>query len=184
MRDKLGLTTGTVLNFEAVNGRLVASKQIRELFQDAQTLGTVAVKIIKEIQPIATGSRQRVSLRVDRATLSKRRWRGSAEDGSEFGFDLAQPLANGAIFFETETSVYEIAQLPEDLLEISLGEAAHAARTGWMIGNLHFPVEIAGGVMRVPDDPAARRLLEREQIGFAPVQKIFHPLKAAIPHER
>jgi AbrB family looped-hinge helix DNA binding protein len=30
LRDKLGLTTGTVLNFQAVNGRLVATKLVEE----------------------------------------------------------------------------------------------------------------------------------------------------------
>ena len=33
-----------------------------------------------------------IPLRVDRVTLAKRRWRGSAEDGCEFGFDLAVKL--------------------------------------------------------------------------------------------
>lgn len=141
------------------------------------------MEIIRNIQPIARALRRRVSLRADRATLSKRRWRGVAEDGCEFGFDVAQPLTDGMVFFETETCVYEIEQLTEDLLEISPGEVSQAARAGWMIGNLHFPIEIEEGRMRAPDDPAVRRLLEREHIGFAPVRKIFRPLKAAGHHE-
>ena len=33
-------------------------------------------------------------LTVERRVLAKRRWRGQAEDGTDFGFDLAIPLKN------------------------------------------------------------------------------------------
>ena len=62
-------------------------------------------------------------------TLAKRRWRGTAIDGAEFGFDLVHPLANGDVFAETETAVYRIAQQPEPVLEIPLeSDPAAAAR--------------------------------------------------------
>ena len=124
----------------------------------------------------------RIALRVDRLTLAKRRWRAAAEDGREFGFDLECPIKDGAAFFETEAGVYFIAQQVEDLLEISPIDAADAARTGWMIGNLHFPIAIENGAVLAPADPAVSQLLERERIRFALARKVFHPLKAAGGH--
>ena len=124
----------------------------------------------------------RVELRVDRTTLAKRRWRGVAEDGAEFGFDLEQPIRDGAAFFEGDGHVYTIAQQPEDLYEITPRDAAHAARVGWMIGNLHFPIGIEGNAVLAPADSAVRQLLEREQVDFAPVRGVFRPLASAGGH--
>lgn len=134
-----------------------------------------------EITPGNAG-KPRVELRVDRLTLAKRRWRSSAADGREFGFDLEQPIGDGAIFFESDSAVYAIAQQAEDLYEITPGDTTHAARIGWMIGNLHFPIAIANGAVLAPADPAVRQLLEREQVHFAGVRKIFHPLRTAGGH--
>ena len=124
----------------------------------------------------------RIELRVDRLTLAKRRWRAAAVDGREFGFDLEQPVKDGAAFFESQSAVYFISQQPEDLLEIAPGDSARAARIGWMIGNLHFPIAIENNAVLAPADPAVRQLLEREHVHFTPVRKIFHPLKAAGGH--
>lgn len=128
-----------------------------------------------------------VLLRVDRHTLAKRRWRSTAENGHEFGFDLEEPLADGTAFFETEAHSFRIAQTPEPVLELriadrELREEADAARIGWMIGNLHFPLEITESLIRVPDDPALRALFEREHISFESAAAVFHPLRAAHSH--
>lgn len=131
---------------------------------------------------VPDSAKPRIELRVDRITLAKRRWRSSAEDGREFGFDMEQPIGDGAIFFESESAVYAIAQQPEDLYEINPVDPPRAARIGWMIGNLHFPIAIENGAVLAPADPAVRQLLEREHIQFAQVRKIFHPLKVAGHH--
>src|SRR5688572_15164414 len=108
-----------------------------------------------------------VRIPVDRLTLAKRRWRGVAEDGKEFGFDLERPLNDGAQVFISDTSVYVIAQKYEPVLEVALGsDASAAARLGWIIGNLHFSLEVVGSLVRVADDPALRQLFERESISF------------------
>src|SRR5690349_18995504 len=101
----------------------------------------------------------RIRVAVDRLTLAKRRWRGVAEDGREFGFDLAAPLRDGDIFFATDAAAYIVAQKYEPVLEIRNAEfgmrnAADAARLGWLIGNLHFQIEVTDDVIRVADDPA------------------------------
>ena len=94
-----------------------------------------------------------VELVADRFKLQKRRWRGEASDGADFGFELAEPLGHGAVFFESATHRYHIRQTPESVLAIRLaGNATEAAETGWQIGNLHMPVQVAAGEIRVGDD--------------------------------
>ncbi len=125
----------------------------------------------------------RVLLRADRGTLAKRRWRATAEDGTEFGFDLEHPLENGDAFYAAENAVYFVEQNPEAVLEIALGsDAAGAARLGWLVGNLHFQIAIDGAVVLVVDDPAVRQLLEREHVEFAGSERIFVSLGGGHSH--
>ncbi len=120
---------------------------------------------------------------VERLTLAKRRWRGVAEDGREFGFDLDAPLADGAAVFQSETAVYVLAQKYEPVLEVALGaDSPTGARLGWIIGNLHFQIEVAGEVVRVVDDAAVRQLFHREHIAFTACMRVFHPLSGAHRH--
>ena len=124
-----------------------------------------------------------VRISVERLTLAKRRWRGAAGDGADFGFDLETPLADGACVFQNESAAYYIAQKYEPVLEIALGtDAPASARLGWIIGNLHFPLEVAGGIVRVTDDPALRQLFEREHIPFVACKRVFHPLSGGHHH--
>ena len=123
-----------------------------------------------------------VSLSVDRQTLAKLRWRGNAEDGREFGFDLAEPLNDGDPFFYTAGATYIIAQQPEPVFEIPLSTPAASAQLGWLIGNLHFSIELASDVIRVAVDSAIRQLLLREHIHFSEVSRVFHPARHGHVH--
>lgn len=128
-----------------------------------------------------------IRLPVDRLTLAKRRWRGVAEDGQEFGFDLEKPLTDGAAVLQSETAVYVLAQKYEPVLEVRTTECGvrnggDAARLGWMIGNLHFQLEIVEDVVRVVDDPAVRQLFEREGIAYTACKRVFHPLSGGHHH--
>jgi urease accessory protein len=133
------------------------------------------------LAPHATPDLPRVALSVARLDLEKRRWRGVADDGRDFGFDLEHPLHDGAAFFATEAKVYLIAQRPEPVLELPLGDPATSARLGWKIGNLHFPIQVTNNAIRVAADPAIRQMLEREQLPFREATAVFAPLKG-IPH--
>ena len=128
-------------------------------------------------------SRPTLRIAVERRVLAKRRWRGVAEDGRKFGFDLEVPLADGAAVFQSKVAIYVIAQKYEPVLEVALGtDAPRAARLGWIIGNLHFPLEVAGDVVWVEDDSALRRLFEREHIPFVACKRVFHPLQGGHRH--
>jgi urease accessory protein len=126
----------------------------------------------------------RVALRVDRLVLAKRRWRGIAEDGAEFGFQLNAPLAHGAPFFASDTAVYCIEQKPEPVLAIALiPKPAAVARLGWTIGNLHFPIQVTDDAIFVPDDSALRALFIRQNIPFTETETVFVPFAQAHSHE-
>lgn len=117
-----------------------------------------------------------VALRVDRLALAKRLWRGSAADGTEFGFELEKPLKHGDTVFETSTARYVIEQIPEPLVEISLDTAPSAAAgIGWAIGNLHLELCAEPTRLLAPDEPAVRQLLERLKVPFNQTLAIFRP---------
>jgi len=145
------------------------------------------MEIIAGALPNADATGPQIRLAVDRLTLAKRRWRGAAEDGREFGFDLTGPLRDGDAFFSGEAATYVIAQKYEPVLEVRSAEVGvrsftDAARLGWIIGNLHFQIAIAGDVVQVVDDPAVRQLFEREGIPFASCKRVFHPLSGGHRH--
>ncbi|MGA3172291.1 MAG: urease accessory protein UreE [Chthoniobacteraceae bacterium] len=123
-----------------------------------------------------------IPLSVDRLTLAKRRWRGVAEDGREFGFDLAEPLRDGVAFFQIDGATYQIAQRAEPVFEIALATPGEGARIGWLIGNLHFSLDLDGNVIYAPNDSAVRQMLEREQIHFSEVSRVFHPARHGHVH--
>jgi urease accessory protein len=117
-----------------------------------------------------------IALRVDRLALAKRRWRGAAEDGTEFGFELEAPLRDGETVFQSAEARYVIRQRPEPVLEVSLEVTPSAAAgIGWAIGNLHL--ELSAETMRllVPDDPAVRALLDRLRVPYRPGPAVFRP---------
>ena len=141
------------------------------------------MEIIRAPLPEWTASLPAIRIFTERLTLAKRRWRGVAEDGGDFGFDLEAPLADGACIFQSESAAYFIAQKYEPVLEVALGtDAPASARLGWMIGNLHFQIEITGDAIRVADDPALRQLFERGRIPFTACKRVFHPLGGGHRH--
>ena len=123
---------------------------------------------------------RRVTLRVDRIKLEKRRWRGTAEDGTDFGFEVENPIRHGQPFFESEGKVYFIEQLPEQVLETELKDSpSEAAKAGWTIGNLHMPLEVDGSVMRTADDPALHQLFNALGVPCRKTEAIFQPMRGS-----
>ena len=93
-----------------------------------------------------------VALRVDRITLAKRLWRGTAEDGAEFGFELDTPLKHGDVVHETSVARYVITQQEEPVIEIPLDmQPSAAAGIGWSRR------ETRAISASVPSEPQTRR---------------------------
>lgn len=122
------------------------------------------------------GTLPSIALRVDRITLAKRLWRGPAEDGTEFGFELERPLRHGDPVWQTAAARYVIHQYDEPVVEISLDlPPSAAAGIGWAIGNLHLELAAEPTRLLAPDEPAVRQLLERLKVPFRPTTAIFRP---------
>ena len=117
-----------------------------------------------------------VAVQVERLKLAKRLWRGAAEDGMEFGFELNDPLKDGDVVWQTSIARYVIRQLPEAVLEISLDVAPSAAAgIGWAVGNLHLELSAEFKRLLTADEPAVRQLLERLKVPFTPTTALFRP---------
>lgn len=135
-----------------------------------------ALQLITGVAAPPVLSLREVGLAVERRTLAKRRWRGTAEDGAEFGFALARPLRDGDVFWQTAVARYVIRQLPEAVVAVALEVAPSAAAgIGWAIGNLHVELAAEPARLLAPDEPAVRRLLERIEVPFTATTTIFRP---------
>lgn len=133
-------------------------------------------------RPLAESSdlppEQRVTLSAERRQFLKRRWRGIAEDGTEFGFDLETRLTDGCLIFQHAGFDYIVRQLPEKVYEIPLESPAQAALIAWKTGNLHLPAQILDHSIRVLHDEAMTQLLEREGWPHSEPEVLFTPMKA------
>jgi urease accessory protein len=121
---------------------------------------------------------QQVVLAAERRLFLKRRWRGTAADGTEFGFDLEARLHDGCVIFHAGNKDYIVRQLPEKVYQVALDSPAHAALVAWKVGNLHLPAQILPDSIRVLHDEAMTQLLEREQWPHTEPEVIFTPMKA------
>jgi urease accessory protein len=135
------------------------------------------MQLINQVIPCAPENLKAVSIPVDRHKLARRRWRGSAGDGVDFGFDLSEALSHGDCVYTTESTAYVIEQEPEACFLIALKEAREAARIGWMIGNLHFKAAFSDEGVLVQDDLAVEQMLNREHIHYHRVLRVFEPSK-------
>ncbi|GEP41089.1 hypothetical protein BGE01nite_03800 [Brevifollis gellanilyticus] len=120
---------------------------------------------------------EQVELMAERRLFLKRRWRGVAADGTEFGFDLASRLKHGGVIHQTPEADYIVHQEPELVYQIRPSSADEAALMGWKIGNLHLGVQIIDGVIRITHDVAVLQLCEREGWAFEEISVIFNPLR-------
>ncbi len=122
-------------------------------------------------------SRQ-VLVQAERRQFLKRRWRGVAQDGTEFGFDLEERLVDGCVIHRADDREYIVRQLPEVVYRIPLRGIGQAAMVAWMTGNLHMPAQIVDGALLVLHDEAMAKLIEREGWEFSEAEVLFNPMKA------
>ena len=124
---------------------------------------------------------EQIHLVAERAMFLKRRWRETAPDGTDFGFDLESRLTHGCVFFQSDTHDYVILQKPERVYEIETPTAEFGALVGWKVGNLHFPIQVLPDRVRILHDSAITQLFEREQWLVSEVEVIFNPMRV-VPH--
>lgn len=133
----------------------------------------ILVRHAVDVQPAGL---QLVRVRATRQDLAKTRWRTAAEDGTDFGFDLHHPLADGSVIHIQNQLAYVIAQEPEAVLVVDPGaDRTQWARVGWTLGNLHQPVEVTEHGLRLADEPAARQRIAQLGLSFRMESSVFHP---------
>lgn len=121
-----------------------------------------------------------VPIKADRMTTAKRLWRATAEDGTEFGIDVDEPLKHGTAVHATDTAVYVIEQAPEPVLRIPIDVTpAAAAVIGWAVGNMHFTIEAREKHILAPDDSGLRNMLDRVGIDYSMTTEVFKPHRFA-----
>lgn len=120
---------------------------------------------------------EQVELKVERRLFLKRRWRGVAADGTEFGFDLESRLKDGGVIYQTIDHDYVVRQQEETVYQVRPASIEEATLMGWKIGNLHLGVQVVDGVLRVVHDVAVLQLFEREGWAFEEVSVVFNPLR-------
>jgi urease accessory protein len=135
----------------------------------------IVTRMVAEESPRPEG--EQIVLRAERRLFLKRRWRGAAADGTEFGFDLESRLHDGCVIHRTAAADYIVRQEHEPVYVLRPRSVEEAALQGWMIGNLHMGVEITGGEIRALHDPAVRQLLERQGWPFEERTLLFNPLR-------
>ncbi len=119
-----------------------------------------------------------IILHAERRQFLKRRWRGIAADGTEFGFDLESRLTDGDVIFHQNGHDYIVRQLTETVYQITCETPAQAALVGWKVGNLHLPAQILENAVLVLHDEAMAQLLAREGWAFSEPVLRFEPLNA------
>ena len=119
-----------------------------------------------------------VVLSAERRQFLKRRWRGIANDGTEFGFDLETRLVDGAVILQQDGKDYIVRQLPEMVYEVVFESPAHAAMVAWRVGNLHLPAQILEDRIHVLYDEAMSHLIGYEGWAYSEPEVLFQPLKA------
>lgn len=124
---------------------------------------------------------EQIPLRVDRSQFLKRRWRTTAVDGTEFGFDLIDRLHSGAVIHQEAGLDYVILQNAETVYELRWPDAPGAALAGWKLGNLHLPVEVGPGWLRILHDPSVAQLGARENWALEEKTVLFRPMRV-VPH--
>ncbi len=126
---------------------------------------------------------RRVEVVADRHTLAKTRWRGTAADGTDFGFDLHEPLRHDDAFHEQDGVLYVIRQTPEAVIEVcGISGKTEAAQIGWAIGNMHHAIEVLPDCIRVVDDPVLRQLFAKMGLDVKHHESIFQPAKLGPTH--
>ncbi len=120
----------------------------------------------------------RIELAIERRKFLKRRWRATASDGTDFGFDLESRLTDGCVIYQDGNTDYIVRQLPEKVYEVAFTNPAEGALIGWKVGNLHLPAQIMEGSLRILHDDAMKQLLAREGWDFTEPEVLFTPMKA------
>ncbi len=134
--------------------------------------------LIEQTLPGSQEALQELTIAADRDTLTRRRWRGAALDGTDFAFALTDPVRHGSVIWEGMGKRYRVRQLPEPVLVVPLpDEPLLAARTAWFFGNMHLPIELRPGELLVAEEPTLRERITAAGMAWKAREDVFQPSK-------
>ncbi len=118
----------------------------------------------------------------------QRRWmrgRFTTEHGREIGVALPTgvQIEPGRIMWIEREWYLTMAAAEEPLLAIRPDNREDAIRIAFEVGNLHFPLALAGDDLLVPDDSAMTQLLNRIDAKWERRSAAFQPIGKGSPHE-
>ena len=121
-------------------------------------------------------------------TWEQRRWmrgRFTTEKGREIGVALPTgvQIEPGQILWIGSDWYLTMGAALEPLLKIHADDRQEAIRIAFEVGNLHFPLAVAGNALFVPDDPAMIQLFTRMGLGWERCSVPFQPIGRGSPHE-
>lgn len=122
-------------------------------------------------------------------TWEQRRWmrgRFTTEKGRRIGIALPTgiQIEHGQIMWIGPDWYLSMCAAIEPLLVIHAADRQQAIRIAFEIGNLHFPLAVAGESLLVPDDSAMAQLLNRLGVRWEKRSLAFEPIGKGSPHER
>ncbi|HMP90405.1 MAG TPA: hypothetical protein PJ991_09395 [Kiritimatiellia bacterium] len=143
---------------------------------------TTSITIVREPITHPGGSLKVVAVPADRWQLAKLRWRATATDGREFGFDLSKPLRHQDVICANDYSIYVVEQLPEPVVVFERNDDHDACALAWSIGNLHQPLQVTRDELIAPDDPALRQITEQFDVKHRSEIRVFQPIRNTVRH--
>lgn len=126
----------------------------------------------------------------DKLTLpwEERRWmrgRFTTEQGRKIGIALptGMQVEAGQILWIDSDWYLTMEAANEPLLAIFVADHKEAIRVAFEVGNLHFPLALAGEKLIVPCDSAMTQLLGRLGVRSEEYDGPFQPIGKGSPHE-
>lgn len=146
--------------------------------------------IVVDMLPTDVSSADLEGRKIDRLLLTweQRRWmrgRFTTEAGREIGVALPTgvQIEIGQVMWIGNDWYLTMGAASEPLLAIYAADRHDAIRIAFEIGNLHFPLAVAGETMLVPDDSAMTQLLRRIGARWETCSLAFQPIGKGSPHE-
>lgn len=116
-----------------------------------------------------TGNKEVCEVLFDWYELEKKRIRKTAQDGTEIGIALEEPMMEGDILGESEEKIYVVVLKECDLIKLSIDSMEEMGRAGFELGNRHMSLEIGNDYIKTVYDPVTYEYLVKK--GFV-VEKV------------
>jgi len=121
-------------------------------------------------------------------TWEQRRWvrgRFTTDKGRKIGLALptGTTLLPDAILWVEPDWYLQVEAAAEPVLEIFPADRDEAIKIAFEVGNRHFPLAVEGNTLRVPDDKAMIRLMDRLGAKWTKRQTVFNPIGNSESHQ-